>query len=360
MPGPHEIAADRPFAWKAFFFQWEWILLLVFLAIQVMNFHLSPYYLDLAHLREEAADLAWWPWLTSLIPAVLANWADVTISFLDKSFIVFPMAFIIIMAEIDISVGSTVALSAVLMGLSYKAGLSMPLAMVVALAVGSVCGFINGLILVKYRELAPMIVTLATMIIYRGIALILLEDQAVGKFPAWFQNICWGYLGPVPIMLLAFCVTALVFGIILHRTTFGRQVYAIGSNPVASLFSGVPVARIRVTAYTLAGLMSGVTAIFLTSRMGSTRPNVATGYELDVIAMVVLGGVSTAGGRGRIIGTVISVFTIGFLRYGLGLRNISAEYLLIIIGLLLIFAVMLPNLRPLYTSWYSARHPRRQ
>jgi rhamnose transport system permease protein len=200
-------------------------------------------------------------------------------------------------------------------------------------------------LIVKFKELSAVIVTLSTMIIYRGIAYIILEDQASGKFPEWYSYLGWGYAGKIPFILIVFAVFTVIFGILLHKTTFGRRVYAMGNNITASRFSGVQVDKIKVVVFTLAGLMSGVAALFLTSRMGSTRPNVAQGYELDVIAMVVLGGVSTAGGKGRITGTVISVFLIGMLRYGLGLINVPAQVLLIIIGLLLIIAVMIPNLK---------------
>ena len=331
MAEPGSLTAEKDFSWKAFFLQWEWILLLVFILIHVVNANLSPYYLDFTNL------------------------VDTTMTFLDKAFIVLPMAFIIVMGEIDISVGSIVALSAVLMGMSNQAGLPMPLAMVLCLAVGTACGFANGYLLIRFKELAPMIVTLATMIIFRGVALILLEDQAVGKFPGWFEYLGWEYIGPIPFMLFCFIVCAVASGLVLHRTTFGRHVFAIGSNRVACLFSGVPVDRVRLAVYTFAGLMSGVTALFLTSRMGSTRPNVAQGYELDVIAMVVLGGISTAGGKGRMIGAVLAVFTVGYLRYGLGLRNVSAQVLMIIIGLLLIVAVMIPNLRVMLAQYMNKR-----
>jgi rhamnose transport system permease protein len=144
---------------------------------------------------------------------------------------------------------------------------------------------------------------------------------------------------------MAFIVLAVVFGVILHKTPFGRRVYAIGSNRVASRYSGVQVDKIRLIIYTVTGTMAAVTAIFLTSRMGSTRPNIAMAYELDAIAMVVLGGISTSGGKGRFVGAVVSIFIIGFLRYGLGLINVSSQIMLIIIGTLLIGAVMIPNLR---------------
>jgi rhamnose transport system permease protein len=189
-----------------------------------------------------------------------------------------------------------------------------------------------------------MIVTLATMTIYRGTAYIILEDQAAGKFPAWFQEFGWGTLGPVPYVLFVFVVLAIVFSILLNKTLLGRRIYAIGSNRTASVFSGIKVDRIRILAYTLAGSMSGLTAIFLTSRMSSTRPNIGYMYELDIISMVVLGGISTSGGKGRLAGSLISIFVIGFLKYGLGLNNISSQVLMIIIGLLLIISVLTPNL----------------
>ncbi|MGI6778900.1 MAG: ABC transporter permease [Acetivibrionales bacterium] len=315
------IIARKEFKFKSFFFQWEWMLIVIFIIINIINSFLSPYYLN----------------SNSLI--------DATMTFLDKAFIVLPMTFVIILGDIDISVASTVALSSVVMAVLYNLGLSMPIAMLICLLVGTICGFINGFLIVKFKELSAVIVTLSTMIIYRGIAYIILEDQASGKFPGWYSYLGWGYVGKIPFILIVFAIFTVIFGILLHKTTFGRRVYAMGNNITASRFSGVQVDKIKVVVFTLAGLMSGVAALFLTSRMGSTRPNVAQGYELDVITMVVLGGVSTAGGKGRITGTVISVFLIGMLRYGLGLINVPAQVLLIIIGLLLIIAVMIPNLK---------------
>ncbi|GMQ59440.1 ABC transporter permease [Vallitalea sediminicola] len=313
---------------KSFFFQWEWLLILIFIIINVVNANLSSYYLN----------------FNTII--------DATMTFLDKAFIVLPMAFILVLGDIDISVGSTVALSSVIMAVLYNMGIPMPIAMVICLLAGTVCGFINGFLLVKFKELSAVIVTLSTMIIYRGIAYIILEDQAAGKFPKWYTFLGWGYVGKIPFILIVFVVFAILFGLLLHKTTFGRRVFAMGNNITSSKFSGVKVDKIKIIIFTLTGLMAGVTALFLTSRMGSTRPNVATGYELDVIAMAVLGGISSAGGKGRMIGAVISIFLIGFLRYGLGLINIPAQILLIIIGLLLIFAVMVPNLKQTFGKFF--------
>jgi len=315
------IADRKPFRYKEFFLQWEWMLLLLFIVVNVVNSYLSPYYMDYFNLR------------------------DATMAFLDKAFLVLPMVFVIILADIDISVASTVALSSVVMADIYTMGVPMEIAILVCLAVGAACGFVNGWLLVRFNELSAVIVTLITMILYRGIAYIILEDQAAGGFPEWFNFLGWGYVGGIPFIVIAFVVCAALFGLLLHNTTFGRHVYAIGSNPTASRYSGVPVDRVRLIVFTLTGLMAAVTAIFLTSRMGSTRPNIANMYELEVIAMAVLGGVSTAGGKGRMIGAIVAIFLIGLLKYGLGLINVPAQTQLIIIGLLLIAAVLVPNLK---------------
>lgn len=315
------ISTDSQKSLRKFFFQWEWLLVLIFIAVNAINGILSPYYLDLGNLIGS------------------------TNSFLDMAFLVMPMAFVIILGQIDISVASTVALSAVVMATSFNAGLPMPLAMVLCLVVATLCGLVNGLILTKFKELPAMIVTLATMTIYRGIAYVILEDQASGHFPEWFSFLGWGALGPVPFILVAFALCAVAFGLVLHKTSFGRKVFAMGNNLTAARYSGIKTDSVIIAVFALTGLMAGVTALFLSSRMGSTRPNVAQGYELSVIAMVVLGGVSTAGGSGKMTGPVLAVFIIGYLTYGLGLVNIKANVLLIIIGSLLILSVLVLNLR---------------
>jgi rhamnose transport system permease protein len=315
------ISMDSTKSLRHLFFQWEWLLVLVFIAVNLTNGILSPYYLDLG----------------SLVGA--------TSSFLDMAFLVLPMTFVIVLGSIDISVASTVALAAVTMATTFNAGLPMPAAMVLCLVVSTLCGLFNGILLTRFKELPGMIVTLATMTIYRGIAYVILEDQASGRFPEWFSFLGWGSVGPVPFILVVFALCAVLFGLLLHKTSFGRKVYAMGNNATAARYSGIKTDSVTVTVFALTGLMAGVTAIFLSSRMGSTRPNVASGYELAVIAMVVLGGVSTAGGSGRMAGPVLAVFIVGYLTYGLGLVNIKANVLLIVIGSLLILSVLALNLR---------------
>jgi rhamnose transport system permease protein len=316
--------SGRKFNAGKFFLRWEWMLVFLFVIVNIFNSSISSYY--------------WQP----------ETFMDAPMSFLDKAFMVMPMALVLLLGMIDISVGSTVALASVLMGVSYRAGMPMGLAMVVCLAVGTGCGMINGLILAKYDEqqLPSMIITLATMTIYRGLALIILKDQSVGNFPSWFSYLGWGYVGGVPFILIAFAVFAVFFLILLHKTSFGRQLYGMGNNLKACRYSGIKTARNKILVYTMLGFMAGVCALFLTSKMGSTRPNVANGYELEVIAMAALGGFSTFGGKGNMIGAILAAFIIGFLRYGLGLINASSELILIIIGVLLIASVLASNVKP--------------
>ena len=312
---------EKHWNWKEFFFQWEWLLALIFVLVIIFNSSVSPFFL----------------YFDTIISAPM--------SFLDKAFIVFPMMMVIVMGKIDISVASNVALTSVLMAVFYNAGLPMPLAILAALFIGTILGGITSMLQIKFPELPAMIITLSTMTIYRGIAYVILQDQASGGFPEWFSFFAWGYVGPFPFILLLFIVVAIIFGIVIHKTGFGRTLYGMGSNFLACKYSGVKTDRILMVVGLLTGLMCAVCAIFLTSRMGSTRPNVALGYELDVIAMVVLGGVSTSGGIGRIAGPILAIFIIGFLSFGLGLMNVSAQMLLIILGLLLIISVLVMNMR---------------
>ena len=315
------IGIEKPFSWREFLFQWEWMLVGVLLLVIVVNSNISPYFLNLDTFIRTPA------------------------TFLDKGFIVFPMMFVLILAKIDISVGSTVALSAVIMAVSFNAGLPMPLAMALCLLVAALGGAVNGWLLVKFKELSFVIVTLSTMIIYRGIAYIILGDQASGNFPEWFSFLGWGEIGGVPFIFICFVFVAVAFGLLLHKTSFGRTVFGMGHNANASKYSGVNVDRVVWVVFMLNGLMAGLTALFLTSRMGSTRPNVAMGYELEVIAMVALGGVSTNGGIGRIGGPILAIFIIGFLSYGMGLANLQAPIVLVVIGLLLILSVLAHRIR---------------
>jgi rhamnose transport system permease protein len=303
------------------------MLVLLLLAVNVMNSQLSDNYLSFNGIM------------------------SASMVFIEKGFLVLGMAFVILIAEIDISVASTVALSATIMGVVYAKGegVPMPVAMLTCLAVATLCGLLNGILVAKFREIAAMIITLSTMSLYRGISWIILQDQSSSGFPDWYYYIASGTLFQIgeyriPFVIVLFIAFAVVFYIILHKTTFGVKLYAIGNNAAAAEYSGIDVQKTRIAVFTILGFLSGVTAIILSSRIASVRPNVAQGYELDIIAMTVLGGVRTDGGTGKIISVCLSVFLIGLIRYGMGIINIRTEVVLIIVGSLLIFSLLLPNI----------------
>lgn len=302
---------------------WEFILLILFVAVNVMNISMSKNYLNAYNLF------------------TCIN------TFLTTAFVALAMSYILLLGEIDISVGSIVCLSATVLGISYNATGSAMAAVICAILTGIICGAINGLILVLFPEIPSMIITLATMVLYRGISERILGDTSTKgmRDVEWFCKIFDARLGCVPYCFLFFAVVAFLMGYIMHKTAFGRQAYAIGSNAEAALYSGVRVAAIKLTAYVIMGLMSAVSAILYCSWMGSVKSNIADGYEMEAICMCVLGGFSTDGGKGNFIGVVLSIFIIGLLRYGLGLVNVNAQKIRIIIGLMLIVVVLLPRLK---------------
>ncbi len=181
------------------------------------------------------------------------------------------------------------------------------------------------------------------MSLFRGISYIILGDQAYKGYPADFAFFGQGYVWwVVSFELVLFLVAALIYGFVLHRTSFGRRIFAIGNNPVAAQFSGVRVGRIKFILFCLTGLMAGIASVLITSRLGSTRPSIAQGYELEAITMVVLGGVSILGGSGSIPGVVLAAFIMGLVTFGLGLLNVPGIVMSIFIGLLLIVVIALP------------------
>ena len=317
------IAYQRERSAKTLLIRWETLLVVLFLAVNIMNASISPNYLDAFNLFTNIS------------------------SFLVKGFIALPMAYILLLGDIDLSVGSTVCLSATLLGVTYNGTGSIVLAIIVCVLTGLLCGAFNGLVLTRFPELAPMIVTLATMTLYRGFAEAILGDTSTAgmRDVAWFGRLYDARLGPVPYMFLLFCVLAVVFGLVMHKTTFGRQMYAVGANSLASRYAGVRVQKVRFIVFTLTGLICSVAAIFYCSWMGSVKNDIAMGYELEAISMCVLGGVSTAGGKGNFPGVIVSIFIVGLLRYGLGLINVNPQTVNIIIGALLVIVVMGPNLR---------------
>jgi rhamnose transport system permease protein len=230
------------------------------------------------------------------------------------------------------------------MGWLFMHGVNIWVAALAALALGSLAGFLNGT-LVARMKLPPLVVTLGTYAFYRGVAYVLLGDQAARGYPEAFTYIGQGKLPGtlVPFSVALFAVLAIIFGLVLHRTTFGRYCFSIGNNENATLYSGVPVARIKIILFTVSGFMAGLAGLVLAARFGSTRPDIGTGLELAVITAAVLGGVDINGGKGTIVGAVLSLLLIGLMRFGMGLLNIQGQVQGIVIGALLILSILLPN-----------------
>ena len=260
-------------------------------------------------------------------------------------FIVFPMAFVLIMGEIDISVGSIACLSATTACLAANAGLPLPLVIIICLLTGLACGALNGFVLTKWPELPPMIVTLGTQIIFRGIAEVVIGAGSSLKYDSSNLAPFATYLGPVPIVFIVVIVVAVLFMILLSRTTFGRRLYAIGSNRIAAKYAGIGVNRMRFIVYALAGFMAALCALFLLTQIPAVKSDeFGKGFEMNVIAMCVFGGIATTGGKGNLLGAFTAGMTIICLRIALGLVNVNDNVITIIIGVLLIVSVLISGI----------------
>jgi rhamnose transport system permease protein len=302
------------------FQRWEWMLVALILIDIVVNMRLSPYFLDARNLSRTSSD------------------------FMEMGIMMLPMVFIIITGNIDLSVASNMGMSASFMGLLHNLGVNIWVAALAGLLLGTLGGLLNGYLVARVK-LPSLVVTLGTYAFYRGIAYGFLGDQAARDYPAAFTYLGQGKLfgSLIPFSVGLFIVMAIIFGLVLHKTTFGRYLYAIGNNENATAYSGVPVARIKLVIFTLSGFMSALAGLILAARFGSTRPDIGTGLELAVITAAVLGGVDINGGVGTMTGSVLSLLLIGLMRFGMGLLNIQGQVQGIAIGLLLIFSILLPN-----------------
>jgi len=266
---------------------------------------------------------------------------DTSRTFIETGILALGMTFVIVSGGIDLSVASLLALVSVAMGLSYRAGLPLPAAMLLGVATGVAGGLLNGAA-VAYLGLHPFVVTLATMAIYRGGAYAISNAAAVSDFPPWFTSIGQSYFagGLVPAQLPVLVVAAVACWLLLDRTTFGRRVYAIGANELATRFSGVSVERVKLAVYGLMGGLVAIAAIIQTARVSTARANASMGLELPVIAMVVLGGTKITGGAGTILGTVLGVLSLAYLQDGLVSAGIRNDWGLVIVGGFLILGVL--------------------
>lgn len=277
--------------------------------------------------------------------------ADSTFNFSEKGILALALALLIVCGEIDLSIAAILALCSLAMGYAMRAGLG-PLGMTAAaLATGVLAGGLNGVLVTRFG-LPSIVVTIGTLSLYRGLAMVALGDKAISGYPEVFSTLGNGYLGElvnvkwllVPIEFAVLCLCAVAVGLVLHRTVWGRRLYAIGANPVAARFSGIEADRYRMVLFVFSGLMAALAALMLTGRIGSTRPNIAMGWELDAITMVILGGVAIEGGRGSIVGTMLSVLLLGLFTFAMGMANVTGIVMSMVIGVLLIVSMVLPRL----------------
>ena len=302
--------------------RWESILVGLLIVVIIGNTAISPYFLDIYNL------------------------SDATYNFSEKAIVALAMALLIITREIDLSVAAIIALASLAIGLAAEAGAPLPVLIIIGPVVGLFCGAFNGFLVTRIG-LPSIVVTIGTMSLFRGLAQVVLGDQVITKYPQTYTAIGQEYFiawPPLPHSFVIFLILALVFAIVLHKTSFGRKLYAIGNNPMAAKFSGIPVERIRFQLFMLTGLLAGLAAMLLTARIGSTRPNIALGWELEIITMVILGGVSIAGGSGTIPGVALAVFILGLITFGLSLINVPGIVISVILGCLLIVSIAVPIL----------------
>jgi rhamnose transport system permease protein len=293
--------------------RWETFLLLVLVVTFVYGSRFSEYFLTSSNISIAIA---------GAVPAAI---------------VALGMTLIIVTGEIDVSVGSIVGLCAASMAVSIEQGLPIEAAMVVAVAIGTLAGLFNGLI-VAYAGLPSLVVTLGTLALYRGTALIILKERGVHSFPEWYQNLGFETIGgsPVPWCSLIFVLLFAGFAVFLHATLWGRALFAIGNNREAARFSGIDVRRAILGVFVTSGVMCSIASIVLTAYLASARADTAVGLELPVITAVVLGGVSIFGGSGTMLGVLLAILVLAFVQNALGLAGVTPEEQQIVTGAVLI------------------------
>ena len=309
---------DRSMIWvRGSLARWEVFLLFVLIGTFISGAHVSRYFLTSSNISIA---------LAGMTPAAI---------------VALPMTLIIVTGEIDISVGSIVGLCAAFMAVCLEHGLPVEVAMLLGIVIGTLAGFINGLIVV-YGALPSLVVTIGTLALYRGIAQIILNERGVSGFPQWYQDIGFGTIGatPIPWSTLIFILLFIGFAVFLHATHWGRALYAIGNNLGAARFSGINVKRAILGVFIASGAMSSLAAIILTAYLASARSDTAIGLELPVITAVVLGGVNIFGGAGTMPGVFIALLVLAFVQNALGLAGVTPEEQQIVTGSVLIVTLI--------------------
>lgn len=300
--------------------KWEIQLLLIIIGLMVIGSIISPYFMDIKNQLRNSKNL------------------------IEVAFMALPMTFIIITGNIDLSVANSLLMSTIVMAKMFEAGVPMGWAVAGGILAGILGGLLNG-ILVGVVKLPALVATLGTYTLFRGLGFSLLKEFTVKGFPDAFNFIGQGKFlqTNVPIQVVFFAGFAIIFGLLLHRTTLGRYIYAIGQNENACRYSGVPVDGVKILIFTLSGLMSALAGMIIAARYASVDADIASGYELTVITAVVLGGVLTTGGTGTMPGVILSLILVSEVRLLLNLLNAQGPVQQIVFGLLLIMAILIPR-----------------
>jgi len=299
---------------------WEGFLLVVLIFIILMNASLSPQFLG------------------------VQNQINLFQLSIEKIIVALVMTFVIVNAEIDLSVGSMMGLSACAFGWMWEQGVDPVLAIAICMAIGVAGGFLNGWFVARVG-LPSLVVTLATLIGFRGAARVLVEDRGIGDFPQWFDDLGQkGLVGPLPFGLIAFVVLFVALYVLLHRTGFGRKTYVIGTNRDVADYAGIDTARHKIVIFTMSGAVAAFAGLLFAARVGAVRGDVGNGFELDIITMVLLGGVSIFGGSGTLTGTLLAILIVLNLRNGMALQDITGHIQTGVIGILLIASVLVPRI----------------
>jgi rhamnose transport system permease protein len=298
---------------------WEGFLLFVLIFVILVNIYQAPAYLS------------------------MDNQINLFALSIEKIIVALIMTFIIINAEIDLSVASMMGLAACTLAWLFELGYSMPVALLAGFLIGILGGAFNAFWISKVG-LPSLVVTLAMLIGFRGLARVLLEDRSIGDFPDWFDALGQQpLLGPFPLSLIVFLVLLIIAIVVLQYSGFGRYVYVIGNSRDVAQFSGVKVERVKMILFTVSGAIAALAGLLFAARLGAVRGDLALGFELDIITMVLLGGVSIFGGSGSIFGVLLSILIVLNLRNGMSLANITGHIQTGVIGVLLILSVLIPN-----------------
>ena len=275
------------------------------------------------------------------------NLLNLLLQVTSNALIAFGMTFVILTGGIDLSVGSILALSSALTAGLLGSGMPVTLAILISLILGCILGMMNGL-LISYGKLAPFIVTLATMTIFRGSTLVYTNGNPITKGLSdtfLFQFLGQGYIVGIPFPVIIMFIVFIVLYVLLHKTAFGKSVYAIGGNEKAAYISGVKLNKVKIIIYSISGIMASISGLIITSRLSSAQPTAGASYEMDAIAAVVLGGTSLSGGKGRILGTLIGALIIGVLNNGLNIIGVSAFWQQVVKGVVILIAVLIDRFK---------------